>query len=81
MKVIVPQTCLTLCDPMGCSLPGSSVDAIIQARMLEWVAMLSSRAPSDRGVEPTPPEPSTVQADSLPLSHQGLFKDYYEVAM
>ena len=40
------QWCPTLCDPMDCSLPGSSVHGILQARILEWVAMLSSRASS-----------------------------------
>ena len=40
----VLQLCPTLCDPMGCSLPGSSVHGIFQARILEWVAMPSSRA-------------------------------------
>ena len=34
--VIVAQSCLTLCNPMDCSLPGSSVDGILQARLLEW---------------------------------------------
>ena len=38
--------CLTLCDPMDCSLPGSSVYEILQARILEWVAILSSRGSS-----------------------------------
>ena len=37
------QSCLTLWDPMDCSLPGSSVLGILQARILEWVAMPSSR--------------------------------------
>ena len=36
------QSCLTLCDPMDRSLPGSSVHGILQARKLEWVAMPSS---------------------------------------
>ena len=36
------QFCLTLCDPMDCSTPGSSVSGILQARTLEWVALLSS---------------------------------------
>ena len=36
-------SCPTLCDPMDWSPPGSSVHGILQARMLEWVAMLSSR--------------------------------------
>ena len=40
------QSCLTLCDPMDCSPPGSSVDGILQARILEWVAMPSSRGSS-----------------------------------
>ena len=34
----VTQSCPTLCDPMDCSLPGSSVCGIFQARILEWVA-------------------------------------------
>ena len=38
--------CLILCDPMGCSPPGSSFHGILQARMLEWVAMPSSRGSS-----------------------------------
>ena len=33
------QSCLTLCDPMDCSPPGSSVHGIFQARILEWVAI------------------------------------------
>ena len=37
------QSCLTLCDPMDCSQPGSSVHGISQARILEWVAIPFSR--------------------------------------
>ena len=37
------QWCLTLCDSMDCSLPGSSACGILQARILEWVTMPSSR--------------------------------------
>ena len=40
------QSCPTLCNPMDCSPPGSSVHRILQARILEWVAMLSSRGSS-----------------------------------
>ena len=40
------QSCPTLCDPTDCSLPGSSVHGIIQARILEWVAMPSSKGSS-----------------------------------
>ena len=46
VKVLVTQTCLTLCDPMDCSLPGSSVHGIFQARILEWVAIPFSRGSS-----------------------------------
>ena len=42
----VVQSCLTLCDPMACSLPGSSVHGIFQARILEWVAICFSRGSS-----------------------------------
>ena len=38
------QSCPTLCNPMGYSLPGSSVHEILQARILEWVAISFSRA-------------------------------------
>ena len=40
------QLCPTLCDPMNCSPPGSSVHEILQARILEWVAMPCSRESS-----------------------------------
>ena len=40
----VAQSCLTVCDPMDCSLPVSSVHGILQARILEWVAISFSRA-------------------------------------
>ena len=39
----VAQSCLNLCDPMDCSLPGSSIHGIFQARVLEWVAISFSR--------------------------------------
>ena len=35
----ITQSCLTLCDPMDCSPPGSSIHGILQARILEWVAI------------------------------------------
>ena len=45
-KVLVSQLCPTLCNPMDCSLPGSSVHRILQARIMEWVAILFSRGSS-----------------------------------
>ena len=65
------QSCLTLWDSMDCSLEGSSVHGILQARTLEWVAISFSRGsfwPRDR---------TRIlhllhwQTDSLPLSHLG----------
>ena len=45
----VAQSCPTLCNPMDCSLPGSSVGGIFQARVLEWVATSFSRGSSQLG--------------------------------
>ena len=42
-EIEVSQSCLTLCDPMDCSPPGSSVHGISQARIPEWVAISFSR--------------------------------------
>ena len=42
----VAQSCPTLCDPMDCSPPASSVHGILQARILEWVAISFSRGSS-----------------------------------
>ena len=39
LKVLVAQLCVTLCDPMDCNPPGSSGHRILQARILEWVAI------------------------------------------
>ena len=52
MHAVWLQLCPTLCDPMDCSPPGSSVHGILQARILEWVAMPPSRGFPDPGIEP-----------------------------
>ena len=46
VKVLVTQLCPTLCNPMDCSQLGSSVHGILQARILEWVAISFSRGSS-----------------------------------
>ena len=46
VKVLVTQSCLSLCSPMNCSLPGSSVHGILQARIVECVAIPFSRGSS-----------------------------------
>ena len=60
--VLVTQSCLSLCDPMGCSPPGSPVHGILQARKLEWVAIRFFRDVPDPEMEP---RSSALQADSL----------------
>ena len=45
-KVLVTQSCLTLCNSTNCSLPGSSVHGILQARVVDWVAIPFSRGSS-----------------------------------
>ena len=51
----VAQLCLTLCSPMDCSLPGSSVHGIFQARILEWVAFPSPGDLPNPRIEPGSP--------------------------
>ena len=46
LKLLDTQSCLTLCNPRDCNLPGSSVHGILQARVLEWVAYPFSRGSS-----------------------------------
>ena len=59
----VAQSCLTLSDPMDCSLPGSSIHRIFQARVLEWGATAFSGLP-EAGV-PKYPKTAYVRAKSL----------------
>ena len=65
------QPCSTLCNPMDFSPPGSSVHGILQARILEWIAIPFSRGssrPRDRTWSPT------LQAYSLPSEPSGKLK-------
>ena len=64
------QLCLTLSNPMDCSPPGSSVNGILQARILEWAAMPSSRR-SSQPRDPT--EVSHIAGRPCHLSHQGVY--------
>ena len=68
----VAQLCPTLCDPMNCSPPGSSVHGILQARILAWIACPPPGYLPDPGIEPTS---LALKADSLPLSHLGSLKE------
>ena len=68
--MLVAQLCPTLCNPMDCSPPGSSVHGILQAWILEWVAYPSSRESSqpNPGIEP---KSLALQADYLPCEPSG----------
>ena len=50
--VLVAQSCPTLCHPMDCSLPGYSVRAILQARILEWIAISFSSEEAEMWKKP-----------------------------
>ena len=67
----VAQSCPTLCNPVGYSLPGSSVHGILQARILEWVGFPSPRDLPDPGIKPRSP---ALQADALPSEPPGKAK-------
>ena len=70
---LVAKLYLTLCNPMDCSLPGSSVQGISQAGVLERVPIpFSGDLPKPR----IKPASSALQADSLPMSHLG--SPFYE---
>ena len=73
-KVKVAQSCLTFCDPMDCSPPGSFVQGILQARILEWAAIPFSRG-SSQARDRT--QDFCMQADSLPSEPPG--KPFREV--
>ena len=60
--MLVAQSCLTPCEPMDCSPPGSSVHGIFQARILEWVAIPFSRGSPYPEIKPGCPK---LRADSL----------------
>ena len=67
MCVSVAQWCPTLCDPIDCNPPDDSVHGILQARILEWIAISFSGDLSDPGIESGSP---VLQADSLPSELQ-----------
>ena len=66
--MLVTQSYLTLCDPMQCNPPGSSAHGILQARMLEWVAIPFSVDLPNTGIDPMS---LALQEDSLPSEAPG----------
>ena len=74
---LVAKSCPTLCDPMNCSPPGSSVHEISQARILEWIAISSCNRPLFSSVQfssvtqscPTLCDPMNPSTPGLPVHH------------
>ena len=64
----IAQLCPTLCNPMDCSLPGSSIHGLFQARVLEQAAISFSRGASNPGIKPGSP---ALQTDALPSEPPG----------
>jgi hypothetical protein len=70
---LVAQSCPILCSLMDCSLLGSSVHGILQARVLEWIARLSPGDLPNPGIKPRSP---VLQVDSLPSEPPGKPRKY-----
>ena len=68
---LVTQPCLTLCDTLDCSPPGSSVHGIFQARIPEWLPFPSPRDLPNLGIELVSPVSPALQADCLPAEPLG----------
>ena len=68
VKVLLAQSCPTLCDSMDCSPPDSSVHGILQVRILEWVAFPPPGDLPNSGIKPRFP---ALQANSLPSEPPG----------
>ena len=75
--MLIAQLYPTLCDPMDCNLPGSSVHGILQVRRLEWVAIPFSGDLPNPGIKPGSPALqadfffTALQGDSLPSEPLG----------
>ena len=72
----VTQLRLTLCDPMDCSPVGSYVHRIVQARILEWVAISSSRGSPDPGIKLASPVSPALEGGFFTPSELGSPKTY-----
>ena len=66
VKVLVVQSCLTLCDPMDCSLPNLSAHGVLQARILEWVQF----SQFSRSVVSDLCDPMNRSTPGFPVHHQ-----------
>ena len=73
LKVLDVQSCPTLCDPMDCSMPGSSVHIILQARILDQVPCPSPGNLPDPGIQPVSPAVPALAGRLFTIeNHQGM---------
>ena len=76
VEVLIAQSCLTLCNTMNCSPPGSSLHGTLQARRLEWVPFPSPGGLPYPGIKP---RSLTLQVDSLLSEPAGKPTGYGEI--
>ena len=76
LACLAAQSYPTLCNSMDCSPPDSSVHEVLQARILEWVAIPFSRGFPNPNIEPRSP---VLQADSLPSESHSLMVFFYSL--
>ena len=74
---VCSQSYSSLCNPMDCHTPDSSVHGILQASIWEWVATSYSRDHLNPGIEPMSPVSPALPADYLPRYHQGSLIDLH----
>ena len=74
------QSCLTLCDSMDHSLPGSSVHGLLEAKYWSVLPYPPAGDLPNPGIEPSSPATPTLQVDSLALSHWGSPRMAYCIA-
>ena len=77
-ELLVAQSCPTLCNPMDCSSPVSSVHGILQARILKWVAISFSRG-SSRPRDGTQTRSAALRVDSSPPESPGIMLYYSDI--
>ena len=77
--VLVAQLCPTLCSTMDCSLPNYSVLGILQARILEWVAISFSRRNDQGGSKVTQGTSPSTPKDPIPCVSCSVVSDYLQL--
>ena len=72
---VCAQSCLTLCNPLDCSPPGSSVHEILRQGYWNGLSFLPPEDLPNPGIKPASPVSLTLQVDSLPIESLGKFHE------